>query len=154
MKKKSAYMRGTNIFIVTGWQICQPLIPGFLPRCWYILGCHSIIINNLCLAQTGQNGVARHPYHQEQVAVRAVALHYSHPNAGMKQHEYGRTKPCEQGSGQQELAVETYRVKTTINNNHDIQKTQSLLQIIFLNLKIPAATKYYPPTKMSALTKY
>jgi hypothetical protein len=25
-------------FIVTGWQIYQPLIPGFLPRCSYILG--------------------------------------------------------------------------------------------------------------------
>jgi hypothetical protein len=30
-----------HIFIVTGWQICQLLIPGFLPRCSYILGCHS-----------------------------------------------------------------------------------------------------------------
>jgi hypothetical protein len=71
--------------------------------------------------------LARHPNHQEQVAVCAVALHYLHPNAGMKQYEYGRTQPCERGSGQQELAVETYRVKTKINNNHDIHKTQSFL---------------------------
>ncbi len=27
-----------DIFTVTRWQICQPLIPGFLPRCLYILG--------------------------------------------------------------------------------------------------------------------
>jgi hypothetical protein len=64
----------------------------------------------------------------------------------MKQYEYGRTQPCERGSGQQELAVETYRVKTKIINNHVIHKTQSLLQIIILNLTkskmLAVSTKY------------
>jgi hypothetical protein len=58
---------------------------------------------------------------------------------------------CERGSGHQELAVKTQRVKTKINNNYDIHKTKSLLQIIILNLnkikniggdKILAPTKY------------
>jgi hypothetical protein len=35
------------------------------------------------------------------------------------------TCAAQRDSGQQELAVETYRVKTKINNNHDIHKTQS-----------------------------
>ncbi len=37
--------------------------------------------------------LARHSYRQEPVAVRAVTLHSSHPKAGMKQYECGRTKP-------------------------------------------------------------
>jgi len=37
--------------------------------------------------------LAQHPYRQEPVAVRAVALHSSHSNAGMKQLECGRTQP-------------------------------------------------------------
>jgi hypothetical protein len=27
-----------------GWQICHPLIPGFLPRCSYILARHNVVI--------------------------------------------------------------------------------------------------------------
>ncbi len=34
-----------------------------------------------------------HSYRQEPVAVRAVTLHSSHPNASMKQYECGRTQP-------------------------------------------------------------
>jgi hypothetical protein len=37
--------------------------------------------------------LAWHSYRQEPVAVRAVALHSSNSNAGMKQYESGRTQP-------------------------------------------------------------
>jgi len=37
--------------------------------------------------------LAWHSYGQEPVAIRAVALHSSHPNAGMEQYECGRTQP-------------------------------------------------------------
>jgi hypothetical protein len=37
--------------------------------------------------------LAWHSYRQEPVAVRAVTLHSSHPDAGMKQYECGRTQP-------------------------------------------------------------
>jgi hypothetical protein len=37
--------------------------------------------------------LAWHSYSKEPVAVGAVTLHSSHPNAGMKQYECGRTQP-------------------------------------------------------------
>jgi hypothetical protein len=37
--------------------------------------------------------LAWHSYRQEPVAIRAVALHSSHPNAGMEQYECCRTQP-------------------------------------------------------------
>ncbi len=39
-----------HIFIVTGWQICQLLNPGFLPRCSYILARHNTLFTPPCIS--------------------------------------------------------------------------------------------------------
>jgi hypothetical protein len=69
---------------------------------------------------------------------------------------------CERDSGQQETSGRKPKGLRQYNN-HDIHKTQSLLQIIILNLnkikniagdKILAPTKTYPSTKIYTSTKY
>ncbi len=59
--------------------------------------------------------LAQHSYRQEPVAICIVALHSSHPNAGMKQYECGHTQPLmNEAVVNGKLAVETYKVKTSV----------------------------------------
>ncbi len=56
-----------HIFIGTGWQVCQQMIPGFLPRCSYIFARYTMVPYFL-----GLNNMEKNIYEKLKIALRSV----------------------------------------------------------------------------------